>query len=145
MTGKELVDNATKFEMGSYGDWGARSVVFEIIGEERTIRFEGFHFVYKEYNFEPRILTKEEWDEFFYKIFGECNVMKYPKEFVNTEYIILDGETWNMHIEFANRRAKNSGGYNAYPENWKELAKILAQYDSFYEYDAEEEDIEDEE
>ncbi len=62
--------------------------------------------------------------------------MKYPAEFKN-ELIILDGETWNMHIEFANRKAKNSGGENAYPENWNELAKVLAQYDSFYDYDEE--------
>lgn len=142
MTVRELIDNVTRFEMGSFGYLGERTVIFEKKGEERTVHCEGLAFIYKEYEFKPRTLSKEEWDEFFYKIFGECNVMKYPKEFVNTEFVILDGETWNMHIEFANRRAKNSGGYNAYPENWKELADILAKYDSFYEYDTEEEDEE---
>ncbi len=136
MTVKELTENVTRFEMGSFGYLGERRVIFEKNGEERTVRCEGFATIHKEYEFEPRALSEEEWNGFFYKIFGECEVMKYPAEFKN-ELIILDGETWNMHIEFANRKAKNSGGENAYPENWNELAKVLAQYDSFYDYDEE--------
>ena len=136
MTVKELVDNVTKFEMGSFGYLGSRSVIFEKIGEKRTVRCEGSAFIFEKYNFLPKTLTEEEWDSLFYKIFGECEVMKYPKEFT-TEDLILDRETWNMHIEFANRRAKNSGGYNAYPDNWDKLAEALAGYDSFYDYEEE--------
>ncbi len=137
MTVKELVDNVTKFEMGSFGYGGSRSVIFEKNGEERTVRCEGIAYIHEKYYFEPRILTKEEWDDLFCKIFGECEVMKYPKEF-ESEHLILDGETWSMHIEFANRRAKNSGGYNAYPDNWNKLAKALAKYDKFFDYEDDE-------
>lgn len=136
MTVKELVDNVTKFEMGSFGYLGMRSVIFEKIGEKRTVRCEGSAYIFEKNSFIPKELTEEEWDSLFYKIFGECEVMKYPKEF-KTEDLIMDGETWNMHIEFANRRAKNSGGDNAYPDNWDKLAKALAEYDSFYDYEEE--------
>ena len=136
MTVKELVDNVTKFEMGSSGYCGMRTVIFEKKGGERTIRCEGIASIFERYKFEPRVLSKEEWDNFFSKIFGECEVMKYPKVF-ETDNFIFDGASWNMHIEFANRRAKNSGGYMAYPDNWDKLAEALATYDSFYDYEEE--------
>ena len=144
MTVKELVDNVTKFEMGSFGYGGSRSVIFEKIGEERTVRWEGFAFIPEEYDFVPKPLSIEEWDELFSIIFGECEVMKYPKNY-ECKHLILDGETWNMHIEFANRRAKNSGGYNAYPDNWNQLAKALAKYDKFFDYEDEEYEIDEDE
>ena len=137
MTVKELVENVTKFEMESFGYLGTRTLIFERSGGERTVRCEGCAYVFEEYYFAPKTLTEEEWDNLFGRIFGECGVMKYPKEFENND-LILDGETWSMHIEFANRRAKNSGGYNAYPDNWNLLAKALAAYDGFYDYEEEE-------
>ena len=134
MTVKELVDNVTKFEMGSLGYCGNRKLIFEKNGDERTVRCEGFCSVSSPEKFDPRVLSKEEWEAFFTGIFGECEVMKYPREF-ESDCQFFDGVYWSMHIEFANRRAKNSGGYMVYPDNWDTLTKLLAEYDSFYGYE----------
>ena len=142
MNVKKLVDNVTKFEMRFSGLLNT-SLVFEKKGDERTVDYDGPAFTIEDATSMPRTLTKKEWDELFYKIFGECKVMNYPKK-IKSNYAFLDGEIWNMHIEFANRRAKNTEGHYAYPDNWNELTKVLSQYYSWF-YTYEEENEEDEE
>ena len=63
MTVKELVDNVTKFEMGSFGYLGMRSVIFEKIGEKRTVRCEGSAYIFEKNSFignkKLTIITKQ--------------------------------------------------------------------------------------
>ena len=133
MTVNELVEKVTKFEIGEISFVGKHTLIFEKNGTERILRCESIGSHYEKYDFSPRTLTEEEWNTFFHKVFGECKVMDYSEEY-ESEMLITDLPTWVMHIEFSDSSKKESRGSNAFPENWKILAKAFAEYDSFYDY-----------
>lgn len=125
MTVKEYVENVTAFEFGICGYLsGMLDVKLRSENGKRTISVEPMLEFEEDYKKGERVLTEEEWTAFFTKLFDECGVMKYRADYRPVD-IILDGEHWNIHIEFANRRAKNSQGSNEYPATWDALIEAI--------------------
>lgn len=125
MTVKEYVENVTVFEFeicGYFSGW--LNIRLKKEDGKRTVSVEPVMRYEDEYKAGERILTEEEWTAFFTKIFEECGVMKYSADYRPVD-IILDGEQWNLHIEFANRRAKNSRGSNEYPATFDALIEAI--------------------
>lgn len=125
MTVKEYVENVTAFEFGICGYLsGMLDVKLRSKNGKRTISIEPMLEFEEDYKKGERVLTEEEWTALFTKLFEECRVMEYAEEF-RIKDLIMDGESWNMVIEFRDGSVKESRGNNAYPDTWDALIEAI--------------------
>jgi len=98
-------------------------------------------------NEEENIFTNEKWNEFIDKILNE-NILNWKEKYHNNN--ILDGEQWELEIEFNDLSLFESCGSNEYPSNWQNFINIINEYFphlelNYYDIDEEEDDDDEEE
>jgi len=69
-------------------------------------------------------ISVEEWNNFIEKILDE-NILKWKNEYSNN---VLDGEEWELEMEFDNLQNFESYASNKYPRNWEKVNKIIFEY-----------------
>jgi len=127
MQTSELVENVTCFEFSRMSYMlGSLQIKMELKNGVRTVRTESMmHF--SDCGNGEKIVSEEEWNAFFEKLFSEFGVMEL-KRMYKIDGIIMDGEYWSLSVKFANRRAKNSEGETVFPECWDELAEVIQRF-----------------
>ena len=137
MTTKDFTENFTKLEFEIFGYCGFKRV--SLCGN--IMERDGIVIYHIDDGLEKTLEISPERKQYFLEtLFDKVGVMDYKTEYKNHNQL-LDGERWSLHIEFCNRKAKNSGGYMAYPENYDDLLRALSIIDETFErfFDTEEE------
>lgn len=53
---------------------------------------------------------------------------EWKKHFEPDNFIVMDGESWNLEIKLTGNRVRRYHGDNAYPPYWKELQRLFQTY-----------------
>ena len=115
-------ENLTKFYFMAGGYFGG----YESISVEKTDKkiIYIYRHDYKRISIKYSI-SKKKWNEFTEKIFNE-SIYKWKKKYYNND--ILDGEQWELKMEFNDLILFESFGSNEYPNNWDTFQEIIYEY-----------------
>lgn len=58
-----------------------------------------------------------------YNEFDKLDMHKWKKEY-ESDYPILDGETWNLYIEYEDGTKEHKNGYNKFPKTYRKLYNL---------------------
>ncbi len=63
--------------------------------------------------------------EDFVQNFEDLNIKKWRKSYEPIGYMVLDGEQWEIRLEFDEGKPINILGDNAYPREWNQLISLV--------------------
>ena len=75
-----------------------------------------------------RHISKRRWNNLLDKLFNNCFLLDWKKNYKPEDYVVLDGESWVLEIELADGRRRTWRGNNEYPAYWKEVLREFKKF-----------------
>ena len=77
---------------------------------------------------EKHTITQDKWDALIDGLYDDLHVNKWDHTYMPSEWVISDGQDWELQISVEGGRRRIYRGSNVYPDNWDSFESLIESF-----------------